>query len=181
MDLTELFAFQEFRLGSNVRQAARRYFFLCPDKHAFTSRLSGADAICKRCRDHRVKYSVASIGYEEPWPTLTEVGPQLRFQDEQQNHIRSLMVRVDPNALDLRRTFVALAESFKQKSLQALIQVCHNTIDDLALDGAGEGPTRSGSINQIASRSGGMSRRIAGLKFADGSWWRFNGMVDITY
>eukprot|EP00435_Cladocopium_sp_Y103_P018539 s4211_g4.t1 len=135
-----------------AQTSSRRYFFLCPDKHAFTSRLSGADAICKRCRDHRVKNSVASMGYEEPWPTLTEVGPQLGFRDQQQQHICSLMVRVDPNALDLRRTYVALADSFKQKSLQALIQVCQNTIDDL--DGAGEGPTRSGSINQIASRSG---------------------------
>lgn len=141
--------------------AARRYFFLCPNKHAFTSRLSGADALCKRCRDHRVKYSVASMGYEEPWPTLTEVGPQLGFRDEQQRHICSLMVRVDPNALDLRRTHVALANSFKQTSLQALIQVCQNTMGDL--DGPGEGPTRSGSINQIASRAGGMSLKKSGM------------------
>ncbi|CAL1169471.1 unnamed protein product [Cladocopium goreaui] len=140
-------------LGDAPEQtSSRRYFFLCPDKHAFTSRLSGADALCKRCRDHRVKYSVASMGYEEPWPTLTEVGPQLGFRDEQQRHICSLMVRVDPNALDLRQTHVALVNSFKQKSLQALIQVCQNTIGDL--DGPGEGPTRSGSINQIASRAG---------------------------
>ena len=141
-----------------MRQAARRYFFLCPDNHAFTSRLSGADALCKRCRDHRVKHSVPSLGYEEPWPTLTEVGPPLGFRDDQQRHICSLMVRVDPNALDLRRTFVALTDSFKQKSLQALIQVCQNTIDDL--NGPGEGPTRSGSLNQIASRSGGMLQKL---------------------
>ena len=98
-----------------------------------------------------MKHSVPSCGYEEPWPTLTEVGPELQFEFQPLEHGRALMVRVDPNALDLRRTDSALKDSFKQNSIQALIQVGQDMINDMA----GERPTKSEAVNQLVSKSGG--------------------------
>ena len=127
----------------------KRYFFLCPNRHAFTSRLSGADAICNRCRDKGVKNSVASCGCEEVWVNATELGPELRFEKPELAHASAFMVRVDPNALDLRKVYEELKDSFKQENLRSLYLVCNDILSALR----NARLSKSSSINQLCYRA----------------------------
>ena len=75
----------------------RKYFFMCPNKHWFTTRASGSDAVCRTCRtSHREKYSVATCSYDEIWPRPVEVGPRDLLIDED-NACSGFMVRIDGN------------------------------------------------------------------------------------
>jgi len=145
IQLTALLDFKPDHAGQ------KRFFFLCPNNHAFTSRQSGADAICRMCRSQDMKVSVASHNYEEMWPQQTEVGPDLAFEKSELSHARALMVRVDPNKLDLCKTLNDVKISCRFKSLDALHLVCQDFIASLRDSEA----SKSASINQLCWRPDG--------------------------
>lgn len=132
-------------------EGQKRFFFLCPHGHGFTSRQSGADAICRMCRNQKMKVSVASHNYEEMWPQQTEVGPDLTFEKPELSHARALMVRVDPNKLDLCKKLNDVGISCRYRSLEALHLVCQDVIASLGDSQV----SKSASINQLCWRRDG--------------------------
>ncbi|CAE7454189.1 unnamed protein product [Symbiodinium necroappetens] len=107
-----------------------RYFYVCPSGHGFTSRASGADRICPRCKDQHAKNSVGLDGTEVEWPTLTEIGPtDLRIAE--MPRARGLVCRVDPNALDLLTCYHSLTASLYEKSILCLLLVARDLLEEL--------------------------------------------------
>ena len=144
---------QELRLCLDPQQPVvnrqRRFFFLCPRrKHGFTSRCSGADSICRKCKDIRYKSSVASEGHEDNWPSLAEVGPTVSF--ERPALARGLVVRVDPNVLDLQKRKVDLQRSLNAERLDACVHVSRNVRE--AFRSAPPSPCESEILNELFQR-----------------------------
>ncbi|CAE7239191.1 unnamed protein product, partial [Symbiodinium sp. CCMP2456] len=125
------------------------YFYVCPNRHGFTSRASGADRICPRCKDQSAKNSVGLDGTEVEWPTLTEIGPtDLRIAE--MPRARGLVCRVDPNALDLLKCYHSLTASLYEKSLRCLLLVARDVLEELNLGRC----TLSTKLGQVWRRPG---------------------------